>query len=881
MSKDIRLGPYRVLDELGSGGMGVVYRAFDDRLQREVALKVFALDGRAARRDGARLFEEARAASSLKHPNIVSVFDVGEELSTVGTDPIDERLVGWIAMERVEGKPLSTMLAGGRLAFRRALEILTPVADALASAHAAGIVHRDIKPANIVVTPEGRAIVLDFGLARRTDSEGPTTDERTLAPPTLDGMVVGTAAYMSPEQAGGERVDFRSDLFSFGATMYETLSGQRPFEGRSDIDVMHAIIHDEPVDLRSLVPELPEPLVWIVEKCLHKEPADRYQSTRDLVLDLKHALTLVTRSRPQPITTAERVRPPRRVLLGRATLLAVGGTALGVLLGWLAHRATPPFAPRIEPVADSTGADWAQGVPSPVGSNVVVTSNLRGNYDLYLLAPGADPVLRTDSSDDEIDPSWSPDGTSILYTRETQSGDEIWTIPSVGGAARRVLANACAASYTPDGKRLVFVRSLPSRKDAVGVADADGGNVRWLVEEKGMRLASPRVSPDGRIVAFVRIPLIQSEVNVYTVPIDGGPSRAITKEKNPFAHGVGTNACDFSRDGRFVYYSSTRGGTWNLWAVPVSGGAPHRLTTGVGPDVYPRTAPDGSVLFEVHRERWCIWGVKIGSDLLPLDAPHLLADDSGAWGPALSSDGTKLAYCTFPHQEVRSAWVVDVATRRRIKVSSGGQRNNNPSFSPDGSKVVWSGDAAGTYDLWTAASEGGPPIRLTDFPGAEIRPYFFPDGKSVVFGRDEAGKDRGVWTFDLATKKATAITPVGFREPRPSPDGKWVVCAGDREGGENHGIWILPADGSAPPRRVSERGYRPLFSPNGKEIVYLVTDPGVCDVWAVSVSGGEPRRILRIPTYRNYLQVDISRDGRLLAYNTIDAESSVWRWSPE
>jgi eukaryotic-like serine/threonine-protein kinase len=566
--------------------------------------------------------------------------------------------------------------------------------------------------------------------------------------------------------------------------------------------------------------------------------------------------------------------------VARAAALAAAALAVGLAAGALLLGRREALSPRIERVAVSAGAAWAQGAPAPEGEAVAVTSNLRGNYDIYLVAPGADPVLRTDSPDDEIDPSWSPDGAALLYTRETKTGDEIWTVPAVGGTPRRVLSSASAASFTPDGTQIVYVRSALGSYEAIGVAGADGSGARVLVERKGWRLSSPRVSPDGASVAFVATPLLQSDVNVWIVPIAGGEPRALTAEKNPFAHGVGTNGCDFSPDGQWVYYSSTRAGSYNLWAAPVRGGAPRRLTAGVGPDVHPRARKDGGILFQSYHERWSIWGVAVDAALRPSEPARLLTMDEGAWGPSLSPDGTKLAYCTYPHEEQRDVYVLDLATRARVKISTAGRRNANPTFSPDGKSVVWFGDAAGSYDIWTASVEGGPATRLTDYPGQEIRPYFMPDGNAVVFTRVEAGERNSVWIVDVATKKARAVTPDRFGEPRPSPDGKWIVCAGDREGGPNHGVWVAPSDGSAAPRRLVERGYRPLFSPDGKEVLYLTTDPGACHLWAVPVAGGAPRLLLAIPTYRNYLQVDVSPDGRLLAYNTIDAESSVWKWSP-
>lgn len=878
MPQEAKIGPYRILGELGSGGMGIVYRGYDDRLQREVALKVVALDG-AGGRERARLFEEARAASALQHPAIVSVFDVGEEVAGEGEE---ERRLGWIAMEKVEGKTLEQLVAGGRLPVKRALNVMVPVADALARAHEAGIVHRDVKPANVVVTPEGRPKVLDFGLARRRrEPRTAGAAQETLPPQTAEGLVVGTVEYMSPEQACGEPVDFRSDVFSFGSVLYEVVTGRKAFSGRSNVDVMHAVVHDEPPAPRSVVPDLPEGLAWILEKCLRKDPAERYQSTHDLVLDLKRVLDELTRGFSAPATEVSRPALPRRVLTWKAAAIAAGALGAGVLLGaFLRPSPKDLSATRVEAVAAYAGADWAEGAPSPVSRTVAVTSNLHGSYDVYLVDPGADPVQRTDSPDDEIEPSWSPDGASILYTRETAAGPEVWSIPAVGGGPRRVLTEASSASFTPDGKRIVFVRSRGGRSDAVAVAGADGSAVRVLWESPGARISSPRVSPDGGQVGFVNIPLIQSEVNVFSVPIEGGQPRLLVDEKNPFAHGLGTNGFDWSLDGKSVLYASRRAGTFNLWEFPLGGRPPRRLTTGIGPDVYPRAASDGSVVFEVHRERWSIWGVRVGPDLLPSEPPRLLTLDGSAWAAALSPDGKRLAYCTYPHDDVRHVWVLDLATRTRIRVSGAGKRNANPSFSPDGKRLVWFGDAAGTYDLWSAPADGGAAERLTDSPDAELRPYFFADGKRIAYNLVKKGDEAFVAVLDLATKKSRTITPAGFREPRPSPDGRWVVCAGDREGGPNHGVWVVPADGSAPPRRVVETGYRPLFTPDGRSVLYLTSEPGACVVRAVGVEGGEPREVLRIPAYRNYLQADLSADGRYLAYNTIDAESSVWRLTP-
>jgi serine/threonine protein kinase len=328
VSLGARLGPYEVLAPIGAGGMGEVYRARDSRLARDVALKVLPTDvaGDGGRRS--RFEQEARAASALAHPNIVAVYDVGESDGSV-----------WIAMELIEGRTVREILTAGPLPVRRALEIGTQVAEGLAAAHSAGIVHRDLKPENLIVSKDGYVKILDFGLAKLAEpaiaeADGPTVTAGG-APGTEPGTVMGTVGYMSPEQAAGQPVDFRSDQFSFGSILYEMATGQRAFRRTTGVETLAAILRDEPKAVAELNPAAPAPLRWTIERCLAKEADERYASTKDLARDLKSIRDHLSETSAATLTAAP-VRARRGWLIPAAALL------LGVLLGAVALRKLVP-----------------------------------------------------------------------------------------------------------------------------------------------------------------------------------------------------------------------------------------------------------------------------------------------------------------------------------------------------------------------------------------------------------------------------------------------------------------------------------------------------------------------------------------------------------
>jgi hypothetical protein len=447
-----RLGHYEVLAPLGAGGMGEVYRARDGRLGRDVALKVLPTDAERDAGRRARFEQEARAASALAHPNIVAVYDIGESDGSV-----------WIAMELVEGRTVRDLLASGPLPTRRVLDVGTQVAEGLAAAHAAGIVHRDLKPENLILSKDGYVKILDFGLAKLAErgvaaSEGPTMSAG--APGTEPGTVMGTVGYMSPEQAAGQPVDFRSDQFSLGSILYEMTTGERAFQRRTSVETLAAILREEPKPIAGLNPAAPAPLRWTIERCLAKEPDERYASTKDLARDLKSVRDHLSEASGATVT-APRARSRRGWLLP-----AAAGLILGALLGAAAILRFRAAAPRIQPVYQQVtfGRGTIYGARfAPDGKTIVYSAAWDGKpAELFATqtdSPESRPLGLSSASLLGVSPS------SELAVRLRgrfllgfESAGTLARVPFNGTAPRELADDITAAEWSPDGQQLAVTR---------------------------------------------------------------------------------------------------------------------------------------------------------------------------------------------------------------------------------------------------------------------------------------------------------------------------------------------------------------------------------------------------------------------------------------
>jgi serine/threonine protein kinase len=768
-----RLGPYEVVSPLGAGGMGEVYRARDVRLGREVALKVLPAELAADRERLARFEQEARAASALNHPHIVTVYDVDRSDS-----------VSWIAMELVEGRTLRELLSSGPLATKRFLALAAQAADALAKAHGAGIVHRDLKPENLMVSRDGFVKILDFGLAKLAPPapSGSMSVAPTVAEATRPGTVLGTAGYMSPEQAAGSAVDFRSDQFSFGSILYEMASGNRAFHEATAPETMSAILRKEPEPLSEAKPGVPAPYRWIIERCLAKDPEDRYASTRDLAHELqtlRDHLSEVGRS--EDVVPAASPAPRRSRRLAPALLLVgLSCLALGAALALLWQGRTPPEVPAIRFLTHS-GRDSSPAA-SPDGRAIAFSSDRDGRRRVWLkqLIEG-DEVSLTEGEDDF--PRFSPDGSAILFSRSEGGRTSLFRIPSLGGEARRLVDDVLSGDWSPDGRQVAFVRWPVSEgltSTVVGVAGADdGAGAREIARIENLTLLHPRWSPDGRWIALAETPLQGggNPTSIFVVSADGKEKRSISAPGT-----VGQLSSVVWVTGDEVVYSRSESVAGSLTAS-----AARVLRQSIGS----QTA------------RMILW-TPINSATLDLVAPGKLVFDGG-------SPRENLLQISDRGQ---------TATAERRWLTRGNSTDRQPVYSPDGKWVIFSSDRSGNLDLWAVSTETGAIRRLTRDAAEDWDPGFLPDGR-LLWSSNRGGRFE-IWIAQADGSGARQLTQDGMsaQNPTATPDGSWVVYSSGHPG--HRGVWKIRPDGSAATHLVAGTTAIPEVSPDGKYVAYLI-----------------------------------------------------------
>ncbi len=692
MSVGVKIGPYEVIELLGAGGMGEVYKARDTRLDRVVALKILLAERTQDEERTRRFIQEAKAASALNHPHIVTIYDIGHD------DGVD-----YLAMELVSGKSLDHLIPPNGLSLSEILRYGVQIADALESAHAAGIVHRDLKPANVMVTADGRVKLVDFGLAKLTRNGGEESDSSTA---TLDGVTReghghrGTAAYLSPEQAAAKPVDGRSDLFSLGAMLYEMATGQRAFRGDSQMGTISAVLRDDPQSVSEVSPQLPQELGRIISRCLRKDPAKRFQHAADLKVALEELKDESGSSKPAVLFVPK--RSWRRWAWVVAAVL-VGSALAGYFVARNAggHAANMPFAGRIPtermlapaPLTSYPG-DQISPSFSPDGNQVVFAWNgdKEDNFDIYvkLIGPGPPLRLTTDPARD-FRPKWSPDGRSIAFLRELAGNRfAIVVVPPLGGPERkiaelysqvriRMLASLC---WTRDSKSLI-VSAAPGVDGAnrLLLVSLDTGDVKTLTTPPEHEAdLDPAVSPDGFTLAFRRF--------------NGSVGRLLT----------GALTADYLLKGDLAELPAGNAISSLAWTADGSeilfgAGASRTLQT-----LYRIAAPGGSApvpLTEAGRE--------VGS-------------------PAVALHGNRLVYEHF-FQDT-NIWAVsfDEGKRRLEKRVPSSVQEVFPQYSPDGKKLAFHSDRGGTVQIWTCSRDSSGCVQLTSMAGAtQGSPRWSPD----------------------------------------------------------------------------------------------------------------------------------------------------------
>jgi len=785
-----RLGPFEVVAPLGAGGMGEVYRARDERLGRDVAVKV--LPAAAAEHGDAavRFAKEARAASALNHPNIVVVHDVGQSGD-----------VSWVAMELVDGSSLRQVLSGERPPLRRILQIAAQIADGLAAAHEKGITHRDLKPENVVVRPDGRAKILDFGLAKSAPPAATADDETVQATgePTAPGMVLGTPGYMSPEQASGRPADYRSDQFSFGSVLYEMVTGRRAFRRDTLPETLAAVVRDEPEPAGEIDPTLPLPVRWVIDRCLAKDPTERYASTRDLARDLAHlAEHLPSLSGRSPLDSGIPATAPSRKRWGLPAALVLGGLLLfaaGVLAG---RRLSPAPAepPTIRNVTTS-GHDEGPAV-SPDGKSIVFSSDRDGISRVWIkqLPNGTETAL---TAGPDVAPRFTPDGTAILFTRVTGGSPSILRVPAVGGEARRLLDDAGLADPSPDGSRLAFLRAArePGRTVTIlAVSAADGSEPRDLWRTEGLQTLPPRWSPDGRLIA-----------------VAAGP------------RDIGSDI------------------PWSITLVPAAGGAARTLApAGAGGRLStPAWISPGEILYARSSDAAGNFGGRLLTQRIAGgESKTLLAAVTFGRVLDVAFPGRVVAEAPVMRQNLQFRPVAPSSAAAPQWLTHGNGNDRQPVFSADGASLVFSSNRNGSLDLWRLTTATGGLIRMTDEKPDDRDPFLTGDGRHLLWSSTRSGHHE-IWMADPDGSNPRQVSNDGADAGNPSApaDLSWIVFASFQP--EKAGVWKIRPDGSEARRLVSGFVAAPHASPDGKWVLYTVPAPAArAAVHVVRLEDGAP-----------------------------------------
>lgn len=858
---------YKILAKLGEGGMGVVYKAQDTRLERPVALKFLTLHVSAGADEKSRFEREARAAAPLDHPNICTVYEIDEAEGRT-----------FIAMAFLEGDTVQQLVEKGPLPVDDVLELGIQAAKGLAAAHEKGIVHRDIKSANLMVVrattgSEPQLKIMDFGLAQL---------ETGASKLTAEGSKLGTAAYMSPEQARGDKVDQRSDVWSLGVVLYEILTGRMPFGGEYQQAIIYSILHEEPVPVTGLRSGVDLELERIVFKALQKDVDDRYQSTLDLLVDLRSL-------KKRRDSGASRVEPPSYVraampaAASAVTAPPAGASAAGadsgetppagipqrryglpgavavvlVLFGAVAvwrWSADSPRAlsdpPRVTPITSNAGTETFATF-SPDGSQVafVWDGPNQDNPDVYVrFVEGGQPLRLTTSPAPETGPVWSPDGRWIAFVRHERRRSAVYLVPPIGGVERKVAdvrlrgqdrANRYLG-WSPSGKTLAIAQqagpppSPPDRRGAAGErkgavrgGESRGAGVIGLYRvgsgqmqqifvgttpgEARQRLHSPTFSPDGKRIAFVRTVGLLAE-DIYVTALDGnGTFRRVTHDESRI-QGLAWTEDDF------LIFSSDRGGAGRLWKTrPGPAGGPILPLLGAGENAQlPSVARQGRRLAYTRAERDLnIWRRDVGHGPEMMEPRAVVASTRMDHSPQFSPDGKRIAFVS-DRTGNSELWVSDSDVTNALKLTSyGGAIITGPSWSPDGREIAFQVIEGRRSEIDVVAADGASPRRLTTDSGGGAMPFWSRDGEWIYMNQREIGLCKIPARGGAQTEPLVVAQEGSFAQE--SRDGKLLYFSKRGFGG---GLWSMPVDGGTPkalPREVMPAG-------RGR---WVVTDRGI------------------------------------------------------
>lgn len=884
------LGPYRVLDSLGAGGMGEVYLAEDSRLGRRVAIKVLPADVAASGPSLARLEQEARLLAQLEHPNVATVYGLEEARPAGGGAPIRH-----LVMQLAEGEPLSHRIADGALPVDEAIEIGRQVAAGVGAAHDKGIIHRDLKPANVMVAdgPGGRPLVkvLDFGLAKALEGEREgkardLTTSPTVAAATEAGVIMGTAAYMSPEQARGKPVDRRTDVWAFGCLLYEVFTGRPAFGGETVSDIIAAILTKEP-DWSALPTTLPVSAERALRRCLARDADRRPYDVRDVMLEMAAAGELRTFGH-----TAE--SKPASAGAGWAAfaallaLAAFAGYTTAGLFGSGETRETtgrPAIPTRHTQVTFHDGAEAFPSI-SADGDWIVYASRIDGDWDVYLQAVDGDNAinLTEDSPADDWMPAMSPDGRQIAFRSERGDGG-IFVMGRTGESVRRLTDFGHNPAWSPDGTSIVvtdeMIADTPYARESVSamaIVDASSGEVSRLATGDAVQAS---FSPDGRWLVYWGVGTGDTgQRDLWVVPVDGG-------DPIPLLDDTATDWTPvFTPDGTAVVFSSDRGGAPGLWRIALDPatreplGAPELVVPGTSRwAAYPAFAANtGQLLYASMDADMRTYRLQLDETLRNVvDGPRPLTSGSRhALSPDISPDGEWIAYATGQgQQEDIYLQRIDGSATRRL--TDDPFKDRSPRFSPDGRTLAFYAARDGDYQIWAIDIDGSNLRSLTEGLGRTFNyATWSPAGDRLVVTTGISGRTAG---FLELSPEGLSLTDLPVDPPGEmtlnvtgwAPDGIQLVAdlvsaAGGRANGA---IVIDPRTGES--RRISDRGANHTWLDN-RHVIGSTQDA----LWVTDTASGEQWRVLTIFPDRFVEYMSPLRDARGVVYSARRQQDDLW-----
>jgi serine/threonine protein kinase/Tol biopolymer transport system component len=862
--------------------MGEVYLATDTTLDRVVALKILPPEIASDQQRMQRFVQEAKTASSLNHPNILTIFEIGE------TDGAH-----FIATEFIDGITLRQHMNGRRLKLSEALDIAAQIAAALAAAHAVGIIHRDVKPENIMLRKDGYAKLLDFGLAKPTERQVSLVDteaQTQMLVNTSPGMVMGTVSYMSPEQARGYQLDARTDIWSLGCVLYEMVAGRVPFGGETTSDVIVAVLDREPPLLPGGPHETPLELQRILRKALRKDKEERYQTVKDLLVDLRalkqevdfeakletsvppdsrslgafstisaqNSLELereraahtshvpAARSTLASGQPAARIKPNERVKQWAVLALVAGFAAgiTGLVYMYLHQRArkAPTSLQAVKITRLTTTGKSAGAAISPDGKIVAYIVNDAGQRSLWVrqVASSRNLQIVEPAPVDYFGVTLSPDGNYVYYiiAQPNVPLRDLYQVSVLGGAPKKIMSDVdTPVTFSPDGKQLAFVRGEPTKGEwHLIVAGADGTGERALAVRKSPQFYEfPAWSPDGKSIAVpVGDTNAGKEMSVVSVNIEDGTESPLTSEKWLAikqvvwqADGSGLVMSAVDRDSRLQ----------QLWHLSHPDGTARRLTNDLNNYAGISLATETGDLVTIRYDQ-----------------------SSNMWVTPIAPE--------TPSRSLRNGPMIDTSRARQI--TSGGVKYYGGAWTPDG-RIVYASDASGNRDLWIMDQDGGNQKQITSESGDNVQPTVSPDGRYIVFVSDRKDVRHNLWRIDIDGGNARQLTNGNFdRNPAFSPDGRWIIYAS--MGASHPNLWKVSIDGGEPVKLTDKYSVAPIVSPDGKFIACYYWDqkPDTqLGIALIPFEGGQPVKMLNLPS----ALVRWSADGSALAY--VDSRSGV------